>query len=178
MADPFIGEIRCFGFNFAPFEWAFCDGQLMSIAQNQALFAVIGTTYGGDGQSTFAMPNLMDRAPMAWGNGQGLTPRTIAQTLGTPTVTLTTQQMPSHNHMLVTASAGSTDDESDTPSSSAWLGTSVGGQMYTDNAATPNVPFAQNAISINGGSQPHNNLQPLLTLNFCISLAGIFPSRS
>ena len=115
---------------------------------------------------------------MDWGNGAGLTPRTIGEVLGSSTVTLTTKQIPTHNHMLDTAAPTAPDDSTETPSSSAYLGQSVGALMYTDNAATPDTAFAPNAIGSNGGSQPHNNLQPLLTLNFCIALFGIFPSRN
>jgi microcystin-dependent protein len=178
MSDPFIAEIRAFGFNFAPIGWVFCDGQLLPISQFDAVFALIGTTYGGNGTVNFALPNLMGRAPMDWGSGTGLTPRVIGEPLGTDSVTLTSLQIPSHNHMIVTEAATSTDDQTDTPSVNAWLGSSAGSQMYTDNATTPNVAFAQNAIGVTGGSQPHNNLQPLLVLNFCFSLSGIFPTRS
>lgn len=177
MSNAYIGEIRAFGFSFATVNWAFCDGQLMPISQQQALFSVIGTTYGGDGVSTFALPNMQDRAPMDWGNGANLTPRTIGEVLGTNNVTLTVPQMPGHNHMLVTAAPAAADDSTDTPSNTAWLGQSVGGQMYTDNTATPNTAFASNAIGLSGMSMPHNNVQPMLGLNFCICLQGIYPSR-
>lgn len=178
MSNAYTGEIRIFGFSFAPRNWAFCDGQLIPISQNSALFSILGTVYGGNGTTTFALPNLKDRAAMDWGNGPGLTSRSIGEPLGSETVTLTQQEIPGHNHMLVTAAAISADDSTDTPTSAAWLGQSLGSQMYTDNTAAPETPFAPNAISNNGGSQPHNNMQPLLTMNFCICQYGIFPSRN
>jgi microcystin-dependent protein len=176
MAEPYIGEIRIFGFNFAPYQWAFCNGQLMQISQNAALFSIIGTTYGGDGQSTFALPNFQDRAAMHWGNGTGLTPRTIGQQLGTPTVTLTSSTMPAHNHMIQVAQYGNASQATGTPSSTTWLGQSNPGKAYS--VGTPlDSQFSPKAIGQSGGSAPHQNLQPLLTMNFCIALYGIFPTR-
>jgi microcystin-dependent protein len=178
MSNPYVGEIRAFGFNFAPYQWASCAGQTLAISQFTALFSIIGTTYGGNGTTTFQLPNLQDMAPMHWGNGAGLTPRTIGQTLGTSNVTVTVPQMPTHNHVMAVAEEKATGQAQGSPSPSAWLGGSVPGATYTNTTSALNAPFSPKAISTNGGSQPHQNLQPLLTLNFCISLYGIFPSRN
>jgi len=178
MAEPYIGEIRCFGFNFAPIDWAFCNGQLMSIAQNQALFSIIGTTYGGDGVSTFALPNLQGRVPMHWGTSPGFN-TVIGEVQGTTTVTLTSQQIPLHNHAVTAAQVGGTGEEVASPSSSAYLGNSTGHNLaYIKAPTTFDAPFSPRAIGPAGGSQPHENMQPYLALNFCIALFGIFPSRN
>jgi microcystin-dependent protein len=178
MSSPFVGEIRAFGFHFAPFQWAFCDGQIMPITQNQALFTIIGTTYGGNGATTFALPNMQDSAPMHWGNGAGLTPRTPGEILGTPTVTVTVAEMPIHNHMILSAQAATLGQETGTPSAAVYMGDSNPGTAYSDTTGALSQQFSQKAISPNGGSQSHQNLQPLLTLNFCIALFGIFPTRN
>ena len=177
MSEPFIGEIRAFGFHFSPIDWAFCDGRLLPISQYTALYSVIGTTYGGDGQTTFALPNLQDRAAMDWGNGVGLTPRQIGQVTGSPSVSLLVTQLPGHMHVLSGADGNTATQTTPTPSQTAYLGQSNPGSAYTKNV-TPNQAFSPKAIGNNGGSQPHNNMQPLLTLNFCIALNGIFPSRN
>jgi microcystin-dependent protein len=179
MAQPFIGEIRCFGFNFAPAGWAFCDGQLMSIAQNDALFNLIGTTYGGDGQNTFGIPNLQGKIPMHWGNGPGGFNTVIGQFQGTPTLTLLATQMPAHAHTIVSEliAPGGVNEHVATPTSSAFIGPSSPDQVY-NTSPTINAPFSPLSISSSGGSQPHENLQPFLVLNFCISLFGIFPSQN
>lgn len=176
--DPYIGEVRAFGFNFAPVGWAFCDGQLMSISQNTALFSILGTTYGGDGVSNFALPNLQNSAPMHWGSGLGLTPRTLGEVLGSNTVTVTTAQAPAHTHAMQVAQAGGAAQESGTPSSASWLGNSNPGQAYSDTKAALDSSLAPNAIGVSGGSQPHQNMQPILALNFCIALEGIFPPQA
>ena len=178
MSQPYVGEIRAFGFTFAPYQWAFCNGQTLPIAQYTALYSILGTTYGGNGTTTFQLPNFQDIAPMHWGNGGGLTPRTIGETLGTPTVTVTVPQMPSHNHVLSAAEGQNAAQDQGTPSSTAWLGGSLPGSAYLVTTSALNAPFSPKAISTNGGSQPHQNLQPLLTVNFCISLYGVFPSRN
>lgn len=178
MSTPYIGEIRVFGFNFPPYGWAFCNGQAMSISQYTALFSVIGTVYGGNGQTTFNLPNLQGSAAMHWGNGAGLSPRTIGEVTGTTTVTVTTNEIPLHTHMLTAAKAGAATQEQTTPSVNVWIGNSVPGQAFSDTTAALGAQFSMSGVGNNGGSQPHNNLQPLLTMNFCIALNGIFPSRN
>jgi microcystin-dependent protein len=168
MASPFLGQIQIFGFNFAPRGWAFCNGQLLSISQNTALFSLLGTTYGGNGQTTFALPNLQGRVPMHVGQGPGLTNRTQGEVAGTETHTLNANEMPVHTH---TARASSGDASDTTPVGNVL----AGGGAY---AAAPNQAMNALAITTAGGSQPHNNLQPYLVLNFCIALQGIFPSRN
>jgi microcystin-dependent protein len=176
MSDNFIGEIRIFPFNFAPKGWAMCDGQLMPISQNTALFSLLGTTYGGDGKSNFALPNLMGLAPMQAGQGPGLSLRDLGEAGGEQTVTLLASEMPAHNHSLQ-AFVGRGSNVN-TPGPAVTLSTSPGNFVY--DSATPNPPtaMAQGMLSMAGGSQPHNNLMPYLTLNFCIALQGIFPARS
>jgi len=177
MADPYIGEIRIFGFSYAPLDWAYCDGQLLPIAQYQALFAILGTTFGGNGQTNFALPNMQGNAPMHWGNGPGLTPRTLGQLLGTTNVTLTNQEMPAHNHMFYGATAGDPAQWVPQPTNQAQLSSATPGQVYTS-TATPQVAFSPKAIGPAGQSQPHGNLQPLLTMNFCVCLYGVFPPHN
>ena len=172
MSEPFIAEIKIFGGNFAPRGYAFCDGQLLPISQNTALFSLIGTTYGGDGRSTCALPNLQGRAPMHPGRGPGLTDRRLGQVGGVETVTLSEAQLPNHNHNLM---AVPDPAEQPSPANNA-LSRSVGGSAYTTPANM--VPLASTAVGDAGGSQAHNNMQPYLTLNFIIALQGIYPSRS
>ncbi len=168
--NPFIGEIRIFGFNFPPAGWAQCNGQLLAIAANDALFALLGTTYGGDGVSTFALPDLRSRVPIHQGQGPGLSPYVIGQMAGVEAVTLTTSQIPQHNHVLNAFASTGTGGLAPSGGVPANTQGSVNG--------TANTTFAAPAIGPSGGSQPHENLQPYLTLNFCISLFGIFPSRN
>lgn len=173
MSEPFVAEIRIFAGNFAPRGWAFCNGQLLPISQNTALFSLIGTTYGGDGRSTTALPNLQGRAPMHAGRGPGLTDRRLGQRGGVDAVTLSESQMPQHNHLPV---ATGDDADSDDPVGAA-TGNTVGVRLY--NAATnPLVDFNAAALVSSGGGGAHNNLQPFLTLNFIIALVGLYPSRS
>ena len=174
MSEPFVAEIRIFAGNFAPRGWAFCDGQLLPISQNTALFSLIGTTYGGDGRSTTALPNLQGRAPMHPGRGPGLTARRLGERGGTETVTLTEAQMPSHSHAF--------QGSSDTPDSRQ-PGNSLASQPAGRGASvlygTGNVVDQDSrTVSNTGGSQAHNNLQPLLTMNYIIALVGLYPSRS
>lgn len=169
MSSPFIGEIRMFGGNFAPAGWAFCNGQLMPISENDTLFVLIGTTYGGDGQETFALPNLQGRLPMHMGNGGGLTPRTLGESGGVETVTLTTQQIPTHNHVPL---AVSTNGNQSTPQNGTWAGVTT--SIYTSNP--PDTAFSTTLGTNAGGSQPHDNLMPYLAISFIISLFGIFPT--
>ena len=178
MAQPFIGEIRAFGFNFAPVGWAFCDGQLVPISQSQTLFAVLGTTYGGNGTTTFALPNLQDRAPMDWGNGIGLTPRSIGETLGSSMVTITQNELPPHNHGLTTGLPTTPAGPTSTPGSGTLLGTASPAKLYSDATGQPTAALSNRAIGQNGGSQAHQNMQPVLTVNFCIALDGLYPSRN
>lgn len=176
MSEPFIAEIRIFAGNFAPRGWAFCDGQLLPISNNSALFSLIGTTYGGDGRTTTALPNLQGRAPMHPGRGPGLTARRLGEKVGVENVTLSEAQIPSHNHTArgVGSGAGTTFMPSNTTS---WA--EDGGQAgptYRVGSAQ-NASMSSSALSTTGGGQAHTNIQPLLTLNFIIALQGLYPSR-
>jgi len=173
MADPFVAEIRIFPFNFAPKGWAFCNGQLLPISQNTALFSLLGTTYGGDGKSNFALPNLQGAAPMHPGQGPGLSLHDLGESGGSDTVTLLESESPAHSH----AFGADTVDPADTnvPSPNASFAQSSGGTLYQTAAG---AQLAPQAISAVGGGQPHNNLAPYLTLNFNIALQGIFPPRT
>jgi microcystin-dependent protein len=173
MADPFVAEIRLFGFNFAPRGWAMCNGQLLPISQNTALFSLLGTFYGGDGKSTFALPDLQGSVPIHVGQGPGLTERFLGETGGSETVTLITSEMPAHAHSVQVS-----PDPADiaTPGAGFALARSVGGQSFQTTAASL-VPMATQALPPAGGSVPHNNLMPYLVVNFCIALQGVFPPR-
>jgi microcystin-dependent protein len=171
MSEPFIAEIRMWALNFAPRDWAFCNGQLLPIAQNTALFSLIGTIYGGDGRTTLGLPNLQGRAPLHAGSGPGLTPRQQGTTGGFTTASLTEAQIPNHTHSM--AASPNPADQSG-PAGNA-LARSVGGNGYRP--AGNLVPLANGALSPAGGSQAHTNLQPYLTLNFTIALTGVYPSR-
>lgn len=173
MSDPFLAEIRIFPFNFPPTGWAFCDGQIMPISQNTALFALLGTTYGGDGKSTFALPNLQGSAPMHPGQGQGLSLRDLGEIGGAESVTLLVSEMPIHTHTLRVAAEVA---DIQTPTVDTALGRSGGGSAYTATVANV-VQLAPQTLTPAGASLPHNNMQPYLTLNFCIALQGIFPQR-
>ena len=170
MAQPYLGEIRMFGGNFAPAGWAFCNGQLLAISDNDALFTLIGTTYGGDGQTTFALPNLQSRIPIHMGQGSGLSNYTLAETGGAEQVTLTTQQIPTHTHAPLASTVGG----SDSPTNDYW-GDSALGKPYAA-AVAPFVSMNLQTITPTGGSQPHDNMPPFLCVTYIISLAGIFPS--
>jgi microcystin-dependent protein len=170
--DPFVAEIRIFPFTFAPRGWAFCDGQLMVITQNTALFSLLGTTYGGNGQSTFALPDLRGAAAMHPGQGSGLTPRTLGETGGTDFVTLLDSEMPAHTHGL---RAYNDVGENRIPGPTEALARSTGGQLYAPFG--PATPMALQSLPPAGGGLPHNNMQPYLTLHFCIALQGVFPPR-
>jgi microcystin-dependent protein len=173
MSDQFLAEIRIFPFNFPPTGWAFCDGQLMPLSQNTALFALLGTVYGGDGKSTFALPNMQGNAPMQPGQGQGLSLRDLGEMSGVESVTLLQSEMPSHTHNVRVSTE---DGESLIPAANRILGRSVGGFAYQSSGAGVQM-MAPQALPPAGGGLPHNNMQPYLTLNFCIALQGIFPSR-
>jgi microcystin-dependent protein len=170
MADPFVAEIRIFPFNFAPRGWAFCDGQLMPLSQNTALFSLLGTTYGGNGQSTFALPNLQGSVPVHPGQGPGLSLYVLGQTGGSEIVTLLESEMPSHAHQ--TRGIGAFGNQP-SPAGNTW-GRSTA-NPYTN---AQNGQMSTQALAPSGSSLPHNNLQPYLTLNFCIALQGDFPPRS
>jgi microcystin-dependent protein len=173
MADPFVAEIRIFPFNFAPKGWAFCDGQLLPISQNTALFSLLGTTYGGDGRSNFALPNLQGQAPMFWGQGPGLSLHDLGESTGVETVTLLTTEMPAHSHTM-----GAAIDPADNnlPAPDRSLAQSQKEYAYQSNA-TNMVNLAGAALAPAGGGLPHNNMMPYLTLNFCIAMQGVFPAR-
>jgi microcystin-dependent protein len=171
MSEPFIGEIKMFAGNFAPRSWAFCDGQLLAVSQNDALFSLFGTIYGGDGRTTFGLPDMRGRLPIHMGTGPGLTQRRIGQKIGQENVSLTAAQVPAHSHqMKATDEAG----ESTNPS---WQ---VLAQATDDaySTASPDTNMAPAAISLNSGSQPHGNIQPFLCINFIVALFGIYPSRN
>ena len=168
MAQPYVGEIRIFAGNFAPKDWQFCDGQLLPISENETLFQLIGTTYGGDGQSTFGLPDLRGRLPLHQGNG-----RILAETAGTEDVTLTVQQIPVHNHALLASTAFAGDSNP----FNRLTATSTGASIYSAVNGV-GVPLHFQALQPTGGSQPHSNLMPFLCVNFIISLLGIFPSRT
>jgi microcystin-dependent protein len=174
MSEPFIAEIRIFAGNFAPRGWAFCDGQLLPISQNTALFSLIGTTYGGDGRTTTALPNLEGRAPMHPGRGPGLTERRLGQKGGVETVTLSEAQMPNHTHPMMAVDRNGEDRQA----VGRALGRSTGGPMYQTDSSSNLVDLADAALPSTGGSQAHNNLQPFLAINFIIALVGLYPSRS
>jgi microcystin-dependent protein len=172
MADPFVAEIRIFPFNFAPKGWAWCDGQLLPISQNTALFSLLGTTYGGDGKSTFALPDLQGSAPMHPGQGPGLSLHDLGETSGSPYVTLLQSEIPAHTHTLRAQTVDNADVTN--PNAGSTFAPSTGGTLYQ---ASSNTQMAPQALAVAGGGQPHNNMQPYLTLNFNIALQGVFPPR-
>ena len=173
MSAPFVAEIRIFGFNFAPTGWAQCNGQLIPISQNTALFALLGTFYGGDGKSTFALPDLRGNAAMHWGQGFGLSQRSIGQIGGAQTITLLQAEMPSHTHIMRGVNE---QGDAPTPQGTA-LARPTGAFTYVP-PGQPTTLMAFQSLSIAGGSLPHNNMQPYLVLNFCIAMQGVFPPRS
>ena len=172
MSEPFIAEIRIFAGNFAPRGWAFCDGQLLPISQNTALFSLIGTTYGGDGRSTTALPDLQGRLPMHPGRGPGLTSRRLGERGGVDTVTLSEAQMPQHHHTLMGVQRPADENDAD----DRYYGLTPGNNLY--GSATNLIPLADQALPSTGGSQAHNNMQPFLAMYFIIALVGLYPSRS
>jgi microcystin-dependent protein len=173
--DPFVAEIRIFPFNFAPKGWAFCDGQLLPISQNTALFSLVGTFYGGDGRSTFALPDLQGQAAMASGQGPGLSDHIVGEQSGTEIVTLLESEMPNHTHALRANPQLGDSPSPATDRSIARLG-SINVYQTTSNANL--TPMAAQSLPVAGGNLPHNNMQPYLTLNFCIALQGVFPPRT
>ncbi|MBO9592056.1 MAG: phage tail protein [Niabella sp.] len=172
--EPFLSMIVLFGCNFAPRGWAFCQGQILSIAQNTALFSLLGTTYGGNGQTTFALPDLRGRVPIGFGQGPGLSNYVLGQVGGTENVTLTINQIPAHTHALMaTAEAGDTSD----PTGAFPANTGALDKEYKQ-APVNKIAMNAAAVETKGGSQPHTIMQPYLALNYCIALEGIFPSRN
>ena len=175
MSEPFIGEIRMFGGNFAPNGWAFCDGQLLPISENETLFQLIGTTYGGDGQSTFGLPDLRGRIPIHQGQGPGLSNRTLSEQLGSETTTLTVNQIPPHNHSI----PGSPSVGNSTGVSNSTIAAGTLGRVYTSDNTPANLGEMNAGTIVNAGSsQPHDNMMPYLCINFIISLFGIFPTQN
>lgn len=170
MADPFVAEIRIFPFNFAPKGWAWCDGQLLPLSQNTALFSLLGTTYGGNGKSNFALPDLQGRSPMHPGQGPGLSLHDLGETGGSETVTLLESEVPSHSHSF----RGTTQDDNSTLPAGNYYGQLSVVYSGPSNLTTMNPSM----IAPAGGDQPHNNMQPYLTFYFCIALQGVFPPRT
>ena len=174
--DPFVAEIRIFPFNFAPKGWAFCDGQLLPISQNTALFSLLGTTYGGDGKSTFALPDLQGNAAMHPGQGPGLSLHDLGEMGGSQSVSLLVSEIPAHAHGVGFALNG--DGNSISPAAAVWAQSGAGrgaAALYQNGAATG--PVQLQSLANTGGGLPHQNMQPYLTLNFCIALQGVFPAR-
>ncbi len=179
MADPFVAEIRIFPFNFAPKGWAFCNGQLLPLSQNTALFALLGTTYGGDGKSTFALPNLQGSVAMHAGQGPGLSLRDLGEQGGSQAATLLQSEVPVHNHGYFAADADATSvsPEGQLAARGLWDSGTTGGIMGAYSALAPDKTMHPQSLAGAGGSQPHNEMQPYLTFNFCIALQGVFPPR-
>jgi microcystin-dependent protein len=174
MSDQFVAEIRIFPFNFAPKSWALCNGQLLPISQNTALFSLLGTTYGGDGKSTFALPDLQGSTPMQQGQGPGLSQRFLGEQSGEQSVTLIVSEIPAHPHNAIADTGGTSLP---TPVGNVWAsGLKSGPSVYSPSGGN-DVAMSPAATSISGGGQPHNNMMPYVTLNFCIALQGVFPQR-
>ena len=181
MTEPFLGEIRILSFTFAPRGWALCDGQILSINQNQALFSLLGTTYGGDGQTTFALPNLRGRWMVGQGSGPGLSSRTMGEVAGQATVALPTGEMPSHTHALIGVQGSLVPNRSTSPAGRYWSNEPKavpGPQRPPYLTGQPNTTLNPGALSNAGGGQPHENRPPYLVLSFAMALQGIFPSRN
>ena len=175
MADPFVAEIRIFPFNFAPTGWAKCNGQLLPISQNTALFSLLGTTYGGNGQSTFALPNMQGSTPMHPGQGPGLSLHDLGETGGSETVTLLQTEIPAHSH---TIRANNSDGVQPAPASNVSSAPGADRDLFWYKAGPPNATMKADASGFAGGNLPHNNMMPYLTVNFCIAMQGVFPPRS
>jgi microcystin-dependent protein len=181
MAEPFVGQITVYGFNFAPRGWLQCNGQTLAISQYTALFSLLGTYYGGNGTSNFQVPNFQGNVPVNQGTGSGLSPYSLGQSTGVQNVTITSSTMAGHNHSLVASTTdGNVAKSAGNQLAKAFTG-SKGGASYTGNylsTTAPNQNIAPTSLSLVGGNQPHNNMQPYLALNFCIALTGVFPSRN
>jgi len=179
MSDQFLAEIRIFPFNFAAQGWAFCNGQLLPISQSTALFSLLGTTYGGDGRTNFALPNLQGNAPMFFGQGPGLSLHELGETGGSNAVTVLLSQMPSHTHAINCIDGARVEGQVGQPGNAILVKTSgTPANAYTSGVTQTNQTLASGMVGPAGGNQPHNNLMPYLTLNFCIALQGIYPTRS
>jgi microcystin-dependent protein len=176
MSDPFTGEIRIFGFGFAPQGWAFCQGQLLAISQNTALFSLLGTQFGGDGKATYGLPNFAGYAACGQGQGPGLTPRIVGEAFGSDNVSLVAGEMPAHNHTVNIYAQSDVTKRQGIPSANAAIVVPTTTAPFTGTTTT-DTPMAFQTIGASGGSQPHPNQQPYLALNFCIALGGVFPSR-
>jgi microcystin-dependent protein len=180
MSSPFVAEIAMFAFNFPPIGWASCQGQLLPISQNTALFSLLGTMYGGDGKSTFALPNLQDQTVVGSGQGAGLSDYLQGETIGSANITLITSEMPAHNHFFnATTDRGNTASANNTVPATGAAGPpnqAISGFVYS--ATAPNNQLNAFALGVTGSSFPHNNMQPYLTLNFCIAMQGVFPPRT
>lgn len=175
MADPFVGEIQIFAGNFAPRNWAFCNGQTIPVSQNTALFSILGTTYGGDGRTTFGVPNLQGRAPMHVGTGPGLSTRRLGQKGGGTTVGLNSTNLPAHNHSLTAQNPGF-GVATTAPAGNYLASPTTGGTAYGANASP--VGMSASSLTNTGGTVPHNNMQPYLVMSFVVCLVGLYPSRS
>ena len=173
--DPFVAEIRIFPFNFAPKGWAFCDGQLLPLSQNTALFSLLGTTYGGNGKSNFALPDLQGNAPMHPGQGPGLSLHDLGETGGSETVTLLESEIPSHNHSYNARPTGAVPPQASPVGLAPARSNS---RPYSPASVSANGQMNFTGTGMSGGDQPHNNMMPYLTLNFCIALQGVFPPRT
>ncbi|MBC3832159.1 phage tail protein [Undibacterium amnicola] len=173
MADPFVAEIRIFPFNFAPQGWAFCDGQLLPLSQNTALFSLLGTTYGGNGESNFALPDLQGRAPMHPGQGPGLSLHDLGESAGTEAVSLLETEIPSHNHLMKASDAAG---NAISPANNALAIGAKGVPLYTPISGA-NATMSPSTLAPVGGGLPHNNMQPYLTMYFAIAMQGVFPPR-
>jgi microcystin-dependent protein len=188
MSEPFLGQVEVFSFNFPPKGWTTCSGQLLSVQQNTALFALLGTTYGGNGQTNFGLPDLRGRVPIGWGQGTGLSNYVLGEKGGEEGHTLITNEMASHNHSLNVDTTVPATSNTDVPSTSVVLGNTTGKQtgvanpfaltLYGTTSGAPNSTLDPHSIGFTGGGQAHNNIMPYLALNFCIALVGIFPSRN
>ncbi len=172
MSESYVGEIRMFGGNYAPQGWAFCDGSLLSIADNDVLFGIIGTTYGGDGQTTFALPDLRGRVPIHQGGGPGLSNRVIGEAGGAEAVTVIPAQLPAHTHVPM---ANSANGNADSPANAFWSASGTTTQFVP--GAQANNPMKAGSVGATGGNQPHDNMLPFTTISFIISLYGIYPSQ-
>lgn len=176
MTTPFLGEIQLFGFNFAPYQWMFCDGSTLPLSQYTALFSLIGTNYGGNGTSNFQVPNLINRAACSQGTGPARTPRTVGTTFGEASVTLNSTQMPQHNHSLEVYAQPTVSLRSASPTNGSHLLAPLNAAPFLGSNPTPNTTFAPGMLGSAGQGQPHENRQPFLALNFCIALNGAFPA--
>lgn len=176
MSDAYQGEIRMFAGTFAPFKWAWCDGQIQAVSENQALFSIIGTTYGGDGRSSFGLPEMRGRIPVGQGTGPGQTPRTIGQLFGVETVTLTSDNLPSHTHTLMASSSAQTTTE---PVGNSFATINNDNSFYAAGVVMSELTeSSDSAVESDGGNQPHDNIQPSLCINFIIATQGLYPPRS